>query len=96
MSTYQIKFSELFLEFTRYLTEHPDFAERIPPDAEVVLLDARDPEFSREALRRANRRSKTEDMPDRPVVFVEVGKLKPVRSRLSRPRIAFEVPAYAR
>ena len=52
---YRAKFNELFAEFTRYLVEHPEFAEQIPEGAEVV--------------------------------YVEVGELAPVRSRLRNPRV---------
>ena len=39
---YRAKFNELFAEFTRYLVEHPEFAEQIPDGAEVILLDNND------------------------------------------------------
>ena len=39
---YRAKFNELFLEFNRYLLIHPDFAEKFPPEAEVILLDSHD------------------------------------------------------
>jgi len=35
---YQAKFNELFLEFNRYLLMHPDFGEKFPSEAEVILL----------------------------------------------------------
>ena len=47
---YRAKFNELFMEFTRYLIEHPEFAERIPEGAQVVLLDRRDPLYSQQAI----------------------------------------------
>jgi hypothetical protein len=79
---YRAKFNELFAEFTRYLVEHPEFAEQVPDGAEVVLLDGRDPKYNRfilEAIRTSP--------PDHPVVYIEVGELAPVRSRLRNPRV---------
>jgi hypothetical protein len=79
---YQTKFNELFMEFTRYLIEHPEFAERIPEGAQVVLLDRHDPLYSQQAIELANRARETDDVPDRPVVYMEVAEMAPVRSRL--------------
>jgi len=87
---YRAKFNELFTEFTRYLVEHPEFAGRIPDGAEVVLLDGRDSEYNRcilTAIRAAT--------PEHPVMYVEVGELAPVRSRLRNPRILPTPAAYA-
>ena len=33
---------ELNAEFSRYLFDHPEFSERIPPDTEIILV----PEFN--------------------------------------------------
>ena len=92
---YRAKFNELFMEFTRYLIEHPEFAERIPEGAQVVLLDRRDPLYSQQAIELARRARETDDVPDRPVVFMEVTKMAPVRSRLQGIRILDLPPAYA-
>ncbi len=35
---------ELSAEFSRYLFDHPEFSDRIPPDSEIVLV----PEFDME------------------------------------------------
>jgi hypothetical protein len=77
---YKAKFIELFTEFNRYLIEHPDFAEQIPEGAEVLLLDKSDPGYNRYVLGGIESHA-----PDHPVVYVNVGKLAPVRSRLRNP-----------
>ena len=87
---YRAKFSELFLEFTRYLIEHPEFARQISDGAEVVLLDSRDQEYNRYMLAIIR-----ETPPEHPVVYVEVGELAPVRSRLRNPQILPLPAAYA-
>jgi len=92
---YRAKFNELFMEFTRYLVEHPEFAECIPEGAQVVLLDQHDPRYSRQAIELAQPARKTDDVPGRPVVYVEVTEMTPVRSRLQKLDILGQPPAYA-
>ncbi len=87
---YRAKFNELFMEFTRYLVEHPEFSGQIPDGAEVVLLDSRDPGYNQYVL--AATRSSP---PEHAVVHIEVGKLAPVRSRLRNPKILPSPAAYA-
>ena len=91
---YQAKFNELFMEFTRYLIEHPEFAEHIPEDAQVVLLDRQDPRYSQQAIKLARRASTTDDVPDRPVVYVEVTEIAPPRSRFQAVQVVESPPSY--
>jgi hypothetical protein len=81
---YRAKFNELFMEFTRYLIIHPDFGENIPKGAEVILLDRRDPGYTRFMVEKA---------PKENVVFIDVGELAPIRSRLRKPKIISRPPA---
>jgi hypothetical protein len=92
---YQTKFNELFREFTRYLVEHPEFSELIPDNAEVVLLDQHDPEYSQQVIELARTPRKTDDMPDRPVIYIEVTEMAPVRSRLQGLAVHETPPTYA-
>jgi len=91
---YRAKFNELFMEFTRYLIEHPEFAECIPEGAQVVLLDRQDPLYSQQAIEFAKRARETDDVPDRPVIYMEVAEMAPVRSRLQGVRVLDLPPAY--
>ena len=93
-SFYQAKFEDLTMEFTRYLVEHPEFAERIPDGAQVVLLDHQDPEYSRQAIDLARQVRRTDDVPDRPVIYIEVTEMLPVRSRMRGLQISERPPAY--
>lgn len=77
----------LTTEFDRYVLEHPEFSESIPPNAQVVLLPEDDPELSRRNLEIA----KAQREPGQSVVYVRIEKLLPPLSRLVNPRI--EVPA---
>lgn len=79
-SMYQFKHNDLFIEFTRYLTVHPKFSDDIPEGAEVVLLDTRDTGYTRFMLKSAPKKIRN-------LVFVDVGELAPIRSRLRKPKI---------
>lgn len=81
---YRAKFNELLAEFTRYLITHPDFGEGIPKGAEVILLDRSDPGYTNYIL---------ETAPKKGVVFIDAGRLAPVRSRLRKPKIISRPPA---
>ena len=94
-SVFQEKYDELFTEFNRYVVEHPEFAKRIPRNALVVLVDKNEPDFSRENLRRVQKYLKHDDDARRPVVYVQVGRLAPVKSRLRNPRLITRLSEYA-
>ncbi|MBI3913379.1 MAG: hypothetical protein HY327_04230 [Chloroflexi bacterium] len=94
-SLFEEKYDELFAEFNRYVVEHSKFAKRIPRDALVILLANNDPEFSRENLHRVKKYLRHDDKPTRPVVYVQVGRLAPIKSRLRNPRLLTRAPEYA-
>ena len=48
-----IKNQTLSHEFSLYLFEHLDIAERIPPGAQIILLPKNDPELCRENIKLA-------------------------------------------
>ncbi|MCE7906618.1 MAG: hypothetical protein DYG87_12595 [Anaerolineae bacterium CFX3] len=85
---YRAKFNELLSEFSRYLITHPDFGENIPKGAEVILLDRNDPGYTNFILEHAPTKKQ-----DHPVVFIDVGVLAPIRSRLRKPKIIARPPA---
>ena len=89
---FAIKYDELLTEFNRYVMTHPRFLADIPDEALIVLVDPNDPEFSRYNVERVRAYRSNDDKPDRPVVYVDVGKLAPVRSRLVRPRVLSRQP----
>jgi hypothetical protein len=92
---YQLKFKELFIEFTRYITEHPEFASLIPPNAQVVLLDSRDPAYSLQAMKFVGQAQMADDVPHRPVIYIEVREMAPLQSRLRQVEILKTPPEYA-
>ena len=70
----------LVREFDRYILEHPEFANKIPNNALVVMQMADDDEFNEWA--RKSGQSMAEK--DNPIVYVTVTELKPVRSRIEK------------
>ena len=68
----------LVREFDKYIIEFPEFAERIPDDALIVMQVKGDNEFNNWAREIA--KSVAEE--GKPVVFVTVTDLKPARSRI--------------
>ncbi len=82
-----IKHDELLTEFNRYVMAHPEFVDDIPDQALVVLLDPDDPEFNRYNLARVRSAQIHDDYSNRPIVYVDVGELAPVQSRLVNPHV---------
>lgn len=78
----------LSFELSLYVTEHPEFARQIPPDARVVLLPGDDPELAQINRETAERGRELDDEPERPIVYVEFERLLPARSRLVGLRLA--------
>ena len=73
------KNSMLVREFDKYILEHPEFADRIPDDALVVLQLEGDEEFNawaREAAKIAGE--------GHHIALVNVMDIKPVRSRIEK------------
>jgi len=80
---------ELSNEFSRYVLEHPEVAERIPKEAVVVILPEFDKELAEENLKIAQ---KNKDK-NQPMILIKVKKLAPVRkSRIIEPELEL-VPA---
>lgn len=77
------KHAILVTEFDRYIVEHPEFAERIPKNAQIVLQVEGDEEYN-EWIRELSEKQKE---PDQPVIYVRIKGLKPVRSRLLKPEV---------
>ena len=70
----------LVREFDRYILEHPEFAEKIPDNALVVMQIADDEEFHQWA----RRTGQSVAAKDNPIMYVTVTELKPVRSRIEK------------
>jgi hypothetical protein len=89
---FAVKYDELLTEFNRYVMGHPQFLADAPNDALIILVDPSDPEFNRYSLERMRAYRCNDDVPDRPVIYVDIGELAPVRSRLLHPRLLTRPP----
>ena len=78
------KHAILVTEFDRYVVEHPEFAAKIPPNAQVILQVEGDEEYNEWSRRLAEKQRE----PDQPVVYVKIKGLKPPKSRLLEPEVA--------
>jgi hypothetical protein len=74
----------LVTEFDRYVVEHPEFAAGIPRNAQIVLQFEGDEEYNNWSIQLAERQRE----PGQRVVYVKVKGLKPVKSRLLKPKVA--------
>lgn len=71
---------QLVKEFDRYVLEHPDFAEKIPNNALVVMNIEGDDEFNAWARKTAEGVAEV----DNQIVYVNIIDMKPVRSRITK------------
>ena len=74
------KNSILVKEFDRYILEYPEFADKIPDNALVVMHIDGDDEFNNWARETAQSVADK----DNPIVYVTITELKPVRSRIEK------------
>ena len=68
----------LSTEFDRYILEHPDFAEKVPLNAQVVLLPEDDQELCKINIEISERQREK----GQHVVHVHIGGVEPQISRL--------------
>jgi hypothetical protein len=75
------KHAILVAEFDRYVIEHPEFAVKIPQNAQIVLQVEGDEEYNEWSRQLADGQRE----PDQIVAYVKVKGLKPAKSRLIKP-----------
>jgi len=78
MNIYERRNSVLGIEFDRYMREHPEFSERIPQNAHIVLLLRGDKEFNEWSTNLAKKQAEK----DQPIVYVTIKKMAPAYSRI--------------
>jgi hypothetical protein len=78
------KHAILVTEFGRYVVEHPEFAAKIPANAQVVLQVEGDEEYNDWSKQVAEKQRE----PRKPAIYVKVQGLKPAKSRLVKPKVA--------
>ncbi len=80
MNTNETRNSLLGMEFDRYLREHPECTEKIPNNAQVILLLEGDEEFNTWSARIG----KEQAAQDQPLLYVTIKKLAPAHSRIEK------------
>jgi len=78
MNVLEKRNSILGLEFDRYIREHPEFAERIPDNAHIILLLEGDKEFNEWSINLGKKQAEK----GQPLVYVKIKRLGPARSRI--------------
>ena len=78
MNVFEKRNSLLGMEFDRYVREHPDFAENIPDNAQVVLLLEGDEKFNTWSTRVGKEQAEQ----GQPLLYVMIKKLGPAHSRI--------------
>ena len=71
----------LVAEFDRYIIEHPEFAKKIPQNAQIALQVEGDDEYNAWSRKIAEKQREKEQK----VVYVRIKGLKPAYSRLMEP-----------
>lgn len=74
----------LVTEFGRYVVEHPEFAAKIPQNAQIILQVEGDEEYNKWSRQLSERQRE----PDQPAVYVKIKGIKPAKSRLLKPELA--------
>ncbi len=78
MNVFEKRNSLLGVEFDRYIREHPEFTERFPQNAHVLLLLEGDAEFNEWSLRLGKRHAEQ----GQALIYVTIKKLGPAHSRI--------------
>jgi hypothetical protein len=73
----------LIKEFDKFILEHPEFAEKIPDNALVVMQMEGDEDFNEWAKRVAQKMADRQNPP----IYVTITELKPVRSKIGKLKI---------
>ncbi len=78
MNVFEKRNALLGMEFDRYIREHPDFAEKIPDNAQVILLLEGDEEFNAWSTHVGKEQAEK----GQPLLYVMIKKLGPAHSRI--------------
>jgi len=84
MDVLEKKHAIFVTEFDRYVIEHPEFAVKIPPNAQIVLQVEGDEEYNEWSRQLAEKQREK----GQPVIYIKVKGLKPAKSRLIKPDVA--------
>lgn len=84
-----VKNMMLGAEFDKYIVEHQNFAQKIPPDSTIVFLPENDKKLYNANLKLAKQQIKSGEK----VIFVRITKLSPLpKSRIVKPKLETVAP----
>lgn len=69
---------DMMFEFTKYVLEHPEFAEKIPDNAVVIMQSEGDEAFNEWSKRLGEKQAGEAQ----PIIYVMIKRMEPVRSRI--------------
>ncbi len=78
MNVLETRNGVLGMEFDRYVKEHPEFGEKIPENAQIILLVEGDEEFNNWSTRVGREQAER----GQPLLYVMIKKLGPAHSRI--------------
>lgn len=79
---------EINNEFSKYVLNHPEIEDKIPPNALVVFIVEDDPELSRRNIEM----SRSHREPNQPLIYVKIKGIRPAEeTRLIEPHLEFAV-----
>ena len=78
MNIFEKRNNLLGMEFDRYIREHPEFSNRIPDNAHIILLVEGDEKFNEWSIRIGKEQAEERQS----LVFVTIRKLGPAHSRI--------------
>jgi hypothetical protein len=78
MNVFEKRNSLLGMEFDRFMIEHPDYVDKIPDNAQIILLLEGDNEFNEWSAHVGKEQAEH----GQPLVYVTIKKLGPARSRI--------------
>ena len=78
MNVMERKNTDLIKEFNRYVRERPEFADRIPDNAIVIMQLEGDEDFNKWSLGLA----KSHVEKGQPLIYVRIKRIRPIRSRI--------------
>ncbi|MBS1259685.1 MAG: hypothetical protein MAG551_02760 [Candidatus Scalindua arabica] len=84
MNIYERRNSLLGMELDRYMREHPEFSEKIPDNAHIIMLLEGDKDFNEWSANLGKKQAEK----DQPIVYVTIKKLAPVHSRIEELELA--------
>ncbi len=78
MNIMERKNTDLIKEFDRYVRENPEFADKIPQNAVVIMQLEGDEEFNKWSRQLAISCAEK----GQPIVYIKIKKIKPIQSRI--------------